>query len=273
MDMVIPGNLNPDQDDNTWAQNIVAALASGVTDDSAHGFVSGKDFVMKESSAHLTLPLPPATSSPAAKKLAKRAVPTWISTCHKDLLSSKAVKPSPAVNPKAALALLKGKAPTVLLPVPPIGPGPSIPPVNAATIYGGVMGMNVAGAKEDIADTITRLDHNQLRLGATIIDLKDALSATDSNAAIGDNALISQMSDVRKYISEVHTAQLSVPDAPTSEDFHTLEKAITTFIQSTEGHFTSFQSVLNAITDRLTFSAPAVTLCTSSIGCAPIGLL
>lgn len=48
MDMVIPGNLNPDQDDNAWAQDVVAALAIGVTDDAAHGFVSGDDFVMKD---------------------------------------------------------------------------------------------------------------------------------------------------------------------------------------------------------------------------------
>lgn len=202
--------------------------------------------------------MPPATSSPAAKKLAKLAVPTRTSTRHKDLLSSKGAKPSPAVKPKAALASLKGKAPAVPLAGPPVGAGPSVPPVNAATVCSGVMGMTVAGAKEDVTDTVTRLDHNQLRLGAAVIDLKDALGATDSNAAIRDDALVSQMGDVRKYISEVRAAQLSVPDAPSSEDFHALEESITTLMKSTEGRFTSFQSVLNAITERITLPAPAI---------------
>ncbi|PBL01531.1 hypothetical protein ARMGADRAFT_1023002 [Armillaria gallica] len=240
MDMVIPRDLNPDQDDNAWAQDIIAALAIGGTDDTAHRFVSGDDFVMKDASAHPTSPLPPATSSPAAKKLAKLAVPTRTNTRHKDLLSSKGAKPSPAVKPKAALASLKGKAPAVPLAGPPIGSGPSIPPVNAATICSGVMGMTVA----------------------------DALGATDSNAAIRDNALVSQMADVHKYISEVCTAQLSVPDAPSSEDFHALEESITTLMKSTEGRFTSFQSVLNAIMERITL--PALAIVSAPVQALPV---
>ncbi|KAK0448708.1 hypothetical protein EV421DRAFT_1900415 [Armillaria borealis] len=203
-------------------------------------------------------PLPPATCFQAAKKLAKLAAPTCTSSHHKVLLTSKSMKPSPAVKPKAALAALKGKAPTTS-PVPVVASGPSVPPMNAVAICGGVVGMTAADAKEDIAGTVTRLDHNQLRLGAAVIELKDAIAAKDNNTDIRDNALVTQMTDVRKYLSKVRAAQVSATDAPALDDLHTLGENLTAFIQATDGRFTSFQSVLNAIASRITASSPSTT--------------
>lgn len=96
-----------------------------------------------------------------AKKLAKLAAPTHTSTCHKLLLASKTAKKAPAVKPKTALALLKGKTPT--LPIPPLtGSGPSVPLINALAVSGSIVGMMTAGANEGVGETVTCLDNNQL---------------------------------------------------------------------------------------------------------------
>ncbi len=157
--------------------------------------------------AHPTSPLPSATSSLAKKKLAKLSTPTHTSSYHKVLLISKTAKPSLAVKVKVVLTVLKAKAPAPSLPVPVIASGPSAPPMNSVMICSGVVGMMAAVLKEDIADTVTHLDYNQLHLGAAIIELKDTISARNTNTAIRDNALITQMADVCKYMSKVHATQ------------------------------------------------------------------
>ncbi|SJL08338.1 uncharacterized protein ARMOST_11701 [Armillaria ostoyae] len=239
MDMTVPGNMHPDQDDDAWAQGVVTVLTATAADDGAHGSLSGDDMVMLNSplSIHPTSPLPSAISSPVAKKLVKLAVPTYTSTCHKLLLISKTAKKAPAVKPKTALALLKGKAST--LPVPPAaGSGPSVPLTNALTVCGSVVEMTTAGASEGVGETIT-----------------------DSSVATRDNALVSQLSDVHKYISNVRSAQLPVQNASMAEDLHTLGESIVSFIDATEGHFSSFQAVLNTITERITTSAAPEPVC------------
>lgn len=49
MDMAVPGNMHPDQDNDVWAQGVVAALTATASDDGAHGLLSGDDMVMLDS--------------------------------------------------------------------------------------------------------------------------------------------------------------------------------------------------------------------------------
>ncbi len=53
MDMVIPGNLNFDQNDNAWAQSMVTALASGATDNGAHRLSPSDDMITLDSHAYI----------------------------------------------------------------------------------------------------------------------------------------------------------------------------------------------------------------------------
>lgn len=91
-------------------------------------------------------------------------------------------------------------------------------------------------------------------MAGAIVDLKDAIAARDCSSAMRDDALIFQLSDVHKYVSDVHAAQLPVQSMPIAEDLHTLGENVAFFIDSAESRFNSFQAVLNVIMEHVTAS-------------------
>ncbi|KAK0462657.1 uncharacterized protein EV420DRAFT_1639876 [Desarmillaria tabescens] len=115
IDMVVPGNLNLDCDDDTWAQYVVAALTEGIFLESCDG--SRQEDIL------------------TVKKRVKLTDPTRVSTWNKEPGTSK-VEHTPSVKPKTSTST-KGTA--VVSPS-----GPFVPVVDGATVCVGVLCIAVA---------------------------------------------------------------------------------------------------------------------------------
>ncbi|SJL13951.1 uncharacterized protein ARMOST_17402 [Armillaria ostoyae] len=276
--LAVPGNLNPDCDADTWAQHLVATLAAGTSLESIGDSVQG-DVRMGDPVTHPASPLPPSTSGAAAKKQSRIAVPTRVSARNKDAATSKQ-KPGSTNKPKAP-ASAKGKG----VPPPPTdspGASTSASALDPTAVCGGVVGMMPALPGEQLTDTMARLNLNQLRIAVAILELKDVMVNRDKDAMQREEALHTQVTDTRAYIGDVITAHAQPPitmehvtalgakvDALThsTEQVTALGVKVDALTNSTDGRFASFQTVMNAITDRIATSPsshPAAAVTTTS---------
>ncbi|PBK71775.1 hypothetical protein ARMSODRAFT_1016765 [Armillaria solidipes] len=76
------------------------------------------------------------------------------------------------------------------------------------------------------------------------------MAASDSSTATRDDALVSQLSDVHKYVSDVQTAQLPVQNTSMAENLHTLGESI---------------AVFSAIIEHITVSTALKLVCASPV--------